>query len=252
MYYVISIYLSIWFLKYLGQREAQRLDEELMSNRHGFSLDQLMELSGLSIATAVGNEYPSTASMERFQRVLIVTGPGNNGGDALVAARHLVHFGYLPSILYPKRSLKPLFQGLVTQCEQLKIPFIEDIQDPSSVDASYDLILDGIFGFSFSGRIRPPFDHVVRTLQKCETPIVSIDIPSGWHVEHGNEGGVGLEPQMLISLTAPKVCAKYFTGTGKSHYVGGRFVPKSLAEELNLELPEYPGVEPCMKLPIPY
>ena len=54
-----------------------------------------------------------------------------------------------------------------------------------SVDAAYDLILDGIFGFSFSGSIRPPFDHIVGTLQKCETPIVSIDIPSGWHVENG-------------------------------------------------------------------
>ena len=41
----------------------------------------------------------------------------------------------------------------------------------------------------------------------------------------GNESGNGLEPQMLISLTAPKVCAKYFTGIDKSHYVGGRFVP---------------------------
>ncbi|RMX67184.1 hypothetical protein DD238_002397 [Peronospora effusa] len=68
----------------------------------------------------------------------------------------------------------------------------------------------------------------------------------------GNESGNGLEPQMLISLTAPKVCAKYFTGTGKSHYVGGRFVPMSLAEEFNLELPGYSGVEQCMKLPVPY
>jgi hypothetical protein len=42
----------------------------------------------------------------------------------------------------------------------------------------------------------------------------------------GNEGGVGLEPQMLISLTAPKLCAKYFTGPDKVHFVGGRFVPK--------------------------
>ncbi|KAG4038735.1 hypothetical protein PC123_g25702, partial [Phytophthora cactorum] len=68
----------------------------------------------------------------------------------------------------------------------------------------------------------------------------------------GNEGGIGLEPQMLISLTAPKLCAKFFTGPDKIHYVGGRFVPKSLAEEFNLELPEYPGAEQCVKLPIPY
>ncbi|KAL3671877.1 hypothetical protein V7S43_002545 [Phytophthora oleae] len=245
--------------RYLGQREAQRFDEQLMSSAHGFSIDQLMELAGLSVAAAVGKQFPSgaktaesSATSGGFKRVLVVAGPGNNGGDALVAARHLVHFGYSPSILYPKRSAKPLFQGLVTQCEQLKIPFIEQIQDASAVDAAYDLILDGIFGFSFSGSIRPPFDHVVGTLQMCQTPIVSIDIPSGWHVEKGNEDGVGLEPKMLISLTAPKLCAKFFTGPDKVHYVGGRFVPKLLAEEFNLELPDYPGVDQCVKLPIPY
>ncbi|POM57453.1 YjeF family domain containing hypothetical protein, partial [Phytophthora palmivora] len=194
--------------RYLGQREAQQFDEQLMSSKYGFSIDQLMELAGLSVAAAIGKQYPS-AKMEEsgFNRVLVVAGPGNNGGDALVAARHLVHFGYSPSILYPKRSAKPLFQGLVTQCEQLKIPFIEKIQDAPAVDTAYDLILDGIFGFSFSGSIRPPFDDVVGTLQKCKTPIVSIDIPSGWHVEKGNKDGVGLDPQMLISLTAPKLCA---------------------------------------------
>lgn len=99
----------------------------------------------------------------------------------------------------------------------------------ASVDSAYDLILDGIFGFSFSGVIRPPFDTVIATLKACQTPIVSIDIPSGWHVEDGNESGVGLEPNMLISLTAPKLCAKRFVGPGRIHFVGGRFVPKYAA-----------------------
>uniref|UniRef100_A0AAV1TBF1 NAD(P)H-hydrate epimerase n=1 Tax=Peronospora matthiolae TaxID=2874970 RepID=A0AAV1TBF1_9STRA len=242
--------------RYLGQRAAQQLDAQLMSSTHGFSIDQLMELAGLSVAAAIGKQFPITAASlnteEAVDRVLVVVGAGNNGGDALVAARHLVHFGYSPSILYPKYNAKPLFQGLVAQCKQLEIPFVEHIQDSSAVDAAYDLILDGIFGFGFTGSIRPPFDRVVQTLRDCRTPIVSIDIPSGWHVENGNEDGVGLEPQMLVSLTAPKPCAKYFEGPGKTHYVGGRFVPKSLAKEFNLELPIYPGVEPCVKLPIPY
>lgn len=227
-----------------------------MSATHGFSIDQLMELAGLSVAAAVGKEFhrliKQNGAINENRRLLVVAGPGNNGGDALVAARHLVHFGYYPSILYPKRNMGPQFQRLVTQCEQLNIPIAEHIQDASIVDASYDVILDGIFGFSFSGNIRPPFDHIVKTLQNCQTPIVSIDIPSAWHVEKGNENGFGLEPQMLISLTAPKLCARYFIGPNKVHYVGGRFVPKSLAEEFDLELPIYPSFEQCVKLPIPY
>lgn len=69
-------------LQFLGQRDAQHVDEELMSSKYGFSIDQLMELAGLSVACAVGKEFPSAsvASASRaYNNVLIVAGPGNNG-----------------------------------------------------------------------------------------------------------------------------------------------------------------------------
>ena len=50
--------------------------------------------------------------------------------------------------------------------------------------------------------------------------VVAVDIPSGWHVEKGDETGEGLRPDMLVSLTAPKLCAHHFSG--RFHYLGGR------------------------------
>ena len=66
-------------------------------------------------------------SPKRGNRVLICCGPGNNGGDGLVCARHLVLLGYSPEIYYPKRTDKPLFNNLVKQCEMYGIQFIEEV-----------------------------------------------------------------------------------------------------------------------------
>ena len=65
-----------------------------------------MELAGLAVAQstydfAEKQVRPKIDIAEKI-RVLAICGPGNNGGDGLVAARHLQQFGYLPTILYPK------------------------------------------------------------------------------------------------------------------------------------------------------
>lgn len=77
----------------------------------------------------------------------------------------------------------------------------------------------------------------------------SIDIPSGWDVNEGPIADVGEEhisPDLLISLTAPKQCARNFTG--RFHYLGGRFVPPALEEKYQLNLPTFPGTESCVAI----
>ncbi|XP_006925276.2 NAD(P)H-hydrate epimerase, partial [Pteropus alecto] len=110
----------------LSQEEAQAVDEELF-NEYQFSVDQLMELAGLSCATAIAKAYPPTSMSRSPPTVLVICGPGNNGGDGLVCARHLKLFGYQPTIYYPKRPNKPLFTGLVTQCQKMDIPFLGEM-----------------------------------------------------------------------------------------------------------------------------
>jgi NAD(P)H-hydrate epimerase len=89
--------------------------------------------------------------------------------------------------------------------------------------ASSDVILDAVFGFSFKPPIRAPFDIALSLVASSRLPIVSVDIPSGWDVEKGNVGGVGLEPEVLVSLTAPKEGVRSFAGR---HFLGGRFISK--------------------------
>ncbi|KAG0569953.1 hypothetical protein KC19_6G128100 [Ceratodon purpureus] len=237
-------------ISYLTQAEAAAIDETLMGEL-GFSIDQLMELAGLSVASAIAEVYDA----KEYSRVLVICGPGNNGGDGLVAARHLYHFGYKPSICYPKRTDKPIYHGLVTQLESLKIPFVSAEELPSKLKDGFDLVIDAMFGFSFHGIPRPPFDSLLRQLvvpkgtiaeEVGVPPVVSVDIPSGWHVENGDTEGTGFVPDMLVSLTAPKLCAKMFDGA--HHFIGGRFVPPVIVEKFSLRLPRYPGHSMCVRL----
>ncbi|KAK9383459.1 YjeF N-terminal domain-containing protein [Kockiozyma suomiensis] len=231
---------------FLSAKNAAALDAELMSSG-GFSLDQLMELAGLSCAHAVYKSYPP----DQKNKVLVIAGPGNNGGDGLVAARHLRLLGYNPVIYYPKRPNKDIYNRLFTQLQNLKVPFTEDFE---SALQSTDQVLDAIFGFSFHPPIRSPFDAVISLLEKSTKPVISIDIPSSWDVDSGppeaGNLGSGFLPQVLISLTAPKPAAKFFVGEGHRHFLGGRFISAEIAEKWGFELPAYPGTEQVVELPV--
>ena len=82
-----------------------------------------MELAGLAVAQAVALAFPPSS----HPRVLVAAGPGNNGGDGLVAARHLSLFGYDVEVCYPVRSARePHYARLLRQLEGFGVPVTSD------------------------------------------------------------------------------------------------------------------------------
>ena len=236
-------------VSHLSAAEAAAVDAELMGPL-GYSVEQLMELAGLSCALAVLDAYPPAS----HPRALVLAGPGNNGGDGLVAARHLSHFGYRVAVCLPGTPARDLYARLAKQCEGLGIPFVgADEAAASPLAERCDVVLDALFGFSYRGEPRAPYDRVLSSLLPGASPppIVSVDVPSGWPVDGppaaGDPGKV--QPDALVSLTAPKLCARGFAGR---HYLGGRFVPPAISGKYGLALPAYPAGHQVVRVGAPH
>ena len=227
-------------IPYINAETSALVDKELMGS-YNYSIDQLMEIAGLTVAKVVNNEFilKLKSSKEKNIKIITLCGPGNNGGDGLVASRYLKEFGNNVEIFYPKKNTKnPLYTRLITQCENYEISIKEKINEKKEeyekIFDQYDIILDALFGFSFKGEIREPFKTIITAMKKFENKIISIDIPSGFDIDKGNIFDTFV-PMGLVSLTLPKLCSKNFGGV---HYLGGRFVPKKLFEKFNLKCDE--------------
>ena len=218
-------------IPFINAELSQKIDQELMGN-YEYSVDQLMEIAGLTVAKVINKEFVKGNKC----KIITLCGPGNNGGDGLVASRFLKEFGNQVDILYPKRNNKnELYKRLVTQCENYEINIMEktydSIEEYKQLFDKYDFIVDALFGFSFKGEIRQPFKTIIDAMKEYENKIISIDIPSGFDINNGNIFNTFI-PKVLISLTLPKLCSKSFKG---EHFLGGRFVPKKLFEHFNLD-----------------
>lgn len=61
----------------------------------------------------------------------------------------------------------------------MEIPFLSEMPKSHQISEQYNLVLDAIFGFSFKGNVRAPFDTVLDTLKDVKIPLCAVDIPSG-------------------------------------------------------------------------
>jgi NAD(P)H-hydrate epimerase len=138
----------------------------------------------------------------------------------------------------------------VKQCQEFELHFLSYLpHETHLISDSYNLIVDAIFGFSYKPPLRPQFAEILTKMVEVGAmgvPIISVDIPSGWNVEEGppKDDTPVLQPDCLVSLTAPKKCAQHFSG--RYHWLGGRFVPSTLEQNYKLNLPLYSGTEQCV------
>ena len=148
----------------------------------GLSADALMEDAGLQIARAVRQFFPGSGVC------VAVFGKGNNGGDALVAARHLAAWGWDVRLLaaFPDAEWGPLPKAkfaAAARCRRAEIAELDSIVGESLV------ILDGLLGIGASGALREPLCAITRAINRKRAfgnaVVFALDIPTGLNGDTG-------------------------------------------------------------------
>ena len=170
--------------------------------------DSLMEKAGAAAAELAG-----TLASESGEPVLILAGPGNNGGDALVAARHLSSQGFRVIVVSradPARlpadaahAWKAWIQGGGT--------LLADI--PSS--QQYSLMIDGLFGVGLTRDISGNDAHWIALANGLSCPKLALDVPSGLDSDKGRIRGCALRADHTLTFLGLK--PGLLTGEGPDH-----------------------------------
>jgi hydroxyethylthiazole kinase-like uncharacterized protein yjeF len=189
-------------LPVLTAAETQALDRE--TEARGTSVAILMERAGLAVArAAVG-----LAGGGYGRRAVVVCGKGNNGGDGLVAARHLARWGMGVDVFL--LAERPSFAGPVTT----NLEALESAGVPTrSLDAERlgrsleraDVAVDAIFGTGFRGSPEGPHAQAIEALNHGGPPVVAVDVPSGVEGDSGAVRGPAVAADVTVTFGAPKV-----------------------------------------------
>ncbi|MGB2796486.1 MAG: NAD(P)H-hydrate epimerase [Phycisphaerae bacterium] len=182
----------------------------------------LMENAGRQIAEAARAMLAGRAK----SRVVILAGPGNNGGDGFVVARHLAIAGIRPEValLAPRekivgdadtnlRVLEPL--GFQVRVLAGKVEAALSELRPMLAEA--DLVVDGLLGTGTRGEIREPYASAIGAVNDARRPVLAIDIPSGLDPDTGKPLGPTVRATKTVTLAAVKVG---FRKPGAEQYTG--------------------------------
>lgn len=217
--------------------EVQRLEAEC-----GVPLTQLMENAGLAVAQEAWLMLGEIAE----RRILVLAGPGNNGGDGLVAARHLKDWG-ADVIVY---LLKPRAEddAVYKQAIEHAIPMVVEGDDDTSKRLSdamsgAELVIDALLGTGSSRAIESPLADVLDMLRDARANrlpprLIAADVPTGVDADTGAADPRTVAADETVALGFSKVGLHVLPG---SQYAGRVEVvdigiPSSMAGEVKTEL----------------
>jgi hydroxyethylthiazole kinase-like uncharacterized protein yjeF len=168
----------------------------------------LMERAGLAAAEAAREMLG-----DRGTRVLVLAGPGNNGGDALVAARWLREWFYRVDVVLDADPLRLPVDAAAALARWRQSGGVTLDQPPEGVH--WQLAIDGLFGIG----LRRPLDGVyaarIALLDRLKLPVLALDLPSGLDADTGNVHGCAVTASRTISFLALK--PGLFTADGPDH-----------------------------------
>ena len=193
-------------MKLVTTTEMRRVEEQAAAA--DVSFDALMEAAGLAVARRITQLLDGV----RGKRLLVLIGPGNNGGDGMVAARYLSDWGALIT-LYMTSSQRR--EDKFEECRTRRVRIVEAREDQDSVALSTylpltDLVIDAVLGTGQDRPLEGSFRDLFATL--CEVTerqrnlkLVAVDVPTGVNADTGTVDEVCPKVDMTITLGLPKV-----------------------------------------------
>lgn len=189
-----------------ADRRAQRL---------GVPSRDLMEQAGTAVAAAVRAVLNST-DRHSSGRVLILAGPGNNGGDAFVAARRLAEHGVESVVMLVASDRRPGTPDALANWDALEgVAAVERVQAASGHDVALflngieraALVVDGLLGTGVRGRLREPITQAVDICigaRRAGVPVLAIDTPTALDLSSGAPSQPNVRADLTVTFHRPK------------------------------------------------
>ena len=179
----------------------------------GVSTLQLMEIAGWQVARCAWQRLGTPGG------ILVVAGRGNNGGDGLVAARHLATWGCTvrARVLSEASQLRDLLAAHAESAIACGVS-VEVDPDPAPVvefARHAQLVVDALLGTGLREPPREPLAAAIRALNEADRPILSVDVPSGLDATTGQAFEPCVGAAATCTLTAMK--AGLWSESGRRH-----------------------------------